>query len=335
MAKGLRLSAVVTLMAFVAASSSAGSSATQVPPPLYAIELPSLLLEGGPSYSNGTVAFLSDQTLVVGICFRASCNLHTFDLSGGSPRQIGQVNGIDRYHAMLRSSDGGLLLTGVVRGRKRGAILLDEGLHTSRWIPKVPGSSAVGEKIAEGQGKLLTNTTNLAAYFDHGSVRIQSIDGKILGSFEVGERHVPSISFLGEDRILFSGTEIRNFHGKVLRKLRPPGRALGEKTKVSTDGSRLLYDSFTRRVGLAQTIKDDALLLPTMGMEADGWVPNGEVVRVTDTGTGKRCFEWYRKENLLSPFEDHADISPSGRLVAIMTRGKLAVFSLPDACTNK
>jgi len=104
---------------------------------------------------------------------------------------------------------------------------------------------------------------------------------------------------------------------------------------VSTDGSRLLYDSFTRRVGPAQAIKEDALVVPTIGMSADGYVPNGEVVRVTDTGSGKRCFEWYGKENLLSPFEDHADIDPSGRLVAIMTQGTLAVFKLPDACTSK
>jgi hypothetical protein len=330
MARLLRLLSILNLMAFLAASSAA-----QDPPPLYVIELSSLVPEGGLSFANGTVTFLSDHMLVVGICFRASCNLHAFDISGASPRQIGLVTGIDRYHVIFRSSDGGVLLAGVVRRRERGAILLDERLQTSRWIPKVPGSSAFGEKIAEGQGRLLGHTTNLAAYLDHGSVRIQSIDGKVLGSFELGETHVPTISFIGQDRILFGGMEIRDFNGKVLRKLKGPGRALGEKTKVSTDGSRLLHDSFTRRVGLAQTIRDDALLVPTMGMEADGWVPNGEAVRVTDTGSGKRCFEWYGKENLLSPFEDHADIDPSGRLVAIMTHATLAVFKLPDECTSK
>jgi hypothetical protein len=266
------------------------------------------------------------------MCNKAACNLATFDLSGGSPRQIGQVNGIDRYHAMFRSSDGGVLLGGVVRRREWGAVLLDQGLQTSRWIPKVPGSSAFGEKIAEGQGRLLTQTTNLAAHLDHGTVRIQTIDGKLLGSFEVGETHVPTINFIGQDRILFGGTEIRDFNGKVLRKLKKPDRALGEKTKVSTDGSRLLYDSFTRRVGLAQAIKEDALVVPTMGMSTDGYVPNGEVVRVIDTGSGKPCFEWYGKEKLLPPFADHADVDPSGQFVAIMTRKSLAIYRLPDAC---
>lgn len=302
MAKVGPLLVILTLMTFSAASLDA-----QEVPPLYVIELSSLVPEGGRSFANGTVTFLSDHTLVVGICFRASCNLDAFDISGGSPRQIGLVNGIDRYHAIFRSSDGGVLLAGVVRMRERGAILFDEGLHTSRWIPKVPGFSAFGEKIAEGEGRLLGHTTNLAAYLDHGTVRIQSIDGKLLGSFEVGERSVSAISFLGQDRILVGGPEIRDFNGKVLRKLKKPVRALGERTKVSTDGSRLLYDSFTRRLGLAQTIKDDALLIPSMGMEADGWVPNGEVVRVTDTGSGKRCFEWYGKRTCCR----HSRITPT------------------------
>lgn len=87
-------------------------------------------------------------------------------------------------------------------------------------------------------------------------------------------------------------------------------------------------------MGLAQTIKEDALVVPTLGMSADGNVPNGEDVRVVDTVTGKRCFEWYGTENLLPPFEDHADIDASGRLVAIVTRSTLAIFKLPGGMSN-
>jgi len=333
MAKVGFLLAILTLTTFLTASSAA-----QEAPPLFVIELSSLVPEGGASYANGTVTFLGDHTLAAGICFRTSCNLQTFDISGGSPRRIGEVNGIDRYHALFRSSDGGVLLGGVVRRREWGALLLDQSLQTSRWIPKVPGFSAFGQKIAEGQGRLLTHTTDLAAYLDHGILRIQSIDGKLVGSFEVGEKSRPAINFLGQDRILFEesgGTEIRDFNGKVLLKVQKPDRALGEWTKQSEDGSRLLYDSFTRRVGPTQTIREDDLAVATHGLSTDGDVPNGEDVRVIDTGSGKACFEWYGKENLLPPFLDHADINPSGRLVAIMTQGSLAVFKLPDACTSK
>jgi hypothetical protein len=273
------------------------------------------------------------------MCF-AACNLQTFDVSGGSPRQIGQMNDADNYRGISRSGDGGVLLGGVVRRRVRGAVLLDQGLQSSRWIPKVPGYSALGEKIAEGQGRLLAHTSNVAAYWDHGTVRIQSIDGKLLGSFVVdSEKSSPAISFLGQDRVLFEegvgGLEIRDFSGKVLRKLKKPNRALGEKTKQSEDGSRLLYDSFTRRVGPTQTIKEDALAVATHGLSTDGDVPNGEVVRVIDTGSGRSCFEWYGKEKLLPAFGDHADVDPSGRLVAIMTQGTLTIFRLPDACRTK
>jgi len=319
----------------------AASSAAQEPSPLYVIDLSSLVPEGAGSLANGTVAFLTDHTLAVGMCFATICNLQTFDWAKGKPRQIGQMNHADHYGGISRSGDGGVLLGGVVRRRERGAVLLDQGLQTSRWIPKVPGYSALGEKIAEGQGRMLAHTTSLAAYVDHGSLRIQSFEGKLLGSFEVDpsvEHSTAPISFLGEDRILFKGggrLEIRDFNGKVLRKLKKPDRALGEKIKQSEDGSRLLYDSFTRRVGPAQTIKEDALVVVTHGLSTDGDVPNGEVVRVIDTGSGKPCFEWYGKEKLLEAYGDHADLDPSGGLVAIMTQGSLAIFKLPDACVAK
>ena len=330
------LRGVLPLMALLAISSVAQEAS-----PLYVIDLSSLLPDKAASHANGTVTFLTDHALVVGMCFKATCDLQTFEMSGGSPRRIGQVNGIDRYHAIFRSADGGVLLGGVTRRGEKGAVLLDQGLRTSRWVPKVPGVSVLGEKIAEGQGRLLAHTTNLAAYLDHGSLRIQSSNGKLVGSFEVdpsGEKSGPTISFLGQDKIIFEergGAEIRDFNGKVLRKLKKPDRALGERTKQSEDGSRLLYDSFTRRVEPAQAMMENALVVPTMGMSTDGDVPNGEVVRVIDTGNGKPCFEWYGKEKLLPPFVDHADIDPTGRLVAIMTQGTLAVFRLPEACTRK
>jgi hypothetical protein len=306
--------------------------------PLYAVDLSSLVPEGGDSSANGTVTFISDRTLAVGMCFKGMCNLQTFDISGTRARQIGGVKGIDHYRAIFRSGDGSVLLGGVSKRGEKGAVLLDQSLQTSLWIPKMPGVSVSGEKIAEGQGRLLAQTSNLAAYWNHETVRIHRIDGKLLGSFEVGGKTSPAITFLGQDRILFQGgggLEIRNFNGKVLRKLEKPERALGERKRQSEDGSRLLYDSFTRRVGPAQTIKEDAGALASTGLSTDGDVPNGEVVRVIDTESGKPCFEWYGKEKLLPPFGDHADVDPSGRLVAVMTQRDLAIFRLPDTCATK
>lgn len=292
--------------------------------------------EGAVSNANGMVTFLSDHTIAVGMCSKTVCNLATFDVKDGKTHQTDELSGVERFHAIIRVGDSRMLLGGVSRGGQRGAILLDEGLHTSRWIPTVPGTSLTGEEIPAGQGRLLSHTGNLAAYFDQGIVRIYGSGGTLLGSFTVrSSRTTPAITFLGKNRILLKGTrgaEVRDFNGTVLRKLKKPGKALGEGTRQSEDGFRLLYDSFIRRVGAIQTAVEKALVIPTMGMSEDSEVPNGELVRVIDTESGNRCFEWYGKEKLLPPFLAHADIDPSGRLVAILTKDTITVFKLADTC---
>jgi hypothetical protein len=304
--------------------------------PLYVIDLSPFVPQGATPEVNGTVAFLTDRVLAVGMCFRAVCSLETFTLENGKALQLGQMNRTVHYHAILRSRDGGVLLGGVRIGKKKGAVLFDRNLDTSRWIPAVARVSVLGERIPEGPGRLLAHTANLAAYLDQETVRIQNIDGELLGSFEVGKSS-PTISFLGKDRILFEGSgrpEIREFNGTVLRTLKRPDRALGERIRQSEDGSRLLYDSFTRHVGPTRAIMEDAVVIPSAGMSTDGFVPNGEMVRVIDTRSGTRCFEWYGKEKLLPPFVAHADIDPCGRLVAILEQGTLTIFGLPDTCIS-
>jgi len=325
----------IFILTVVFAASVAAQEAPQRP--LYVIDLSPLVPQGATPNVNGTIAFLTDRILAVGMCFKAACNLETFELENGNALQIGQVNRTVHYHAILRSGDGGVLLGGVRKGKEKGAILFDPELQTSRWIPTVAGASALGERIPGGPGRLLAHTASLAAYLDQETVRIQSIDGGLLGYFDVGKSS-PTISFLGEDRILFEESgrpEIRDFNGTVLRTLKKPDKALGERIRQSEDGSRLLYDSFTRHVGPTRAIIEDALVLRSAGMSTDGFVPNGEMVRVIDTRSGIQCFEWYGKEKLLPPFVDHADIDPSGRLVAIMAQDTLTIFSLPDTCSSK
>jgi hypothetical protein len=248
------------------------SVAQQAPKPLYVVDISSLVPQGGgggtvtvfsdhnvssplpqgsTAGANGTVTFLADHVLAVGMCFKSTCNVQTIDVADAEPRVLGNAQGIERYRAILRTDDG-VLLSGVRRGRESGAILLSRDLQMPRWIPAIPGALASGER-----------------------------------------------------------------------------------TKQSLDATRVLHETFTRRVGAAQAFKEKALAVATMGMSTDGDVPNGEMIRVMDTRTGKRCFEWYGTEKLLPPFSDHADIDPSGRLVAIMTQGRLSIFALPDSCRAK
>jgi hypothetical protein len=67
---------------------------------------------------------------------------------------------------------------------------------------------------------------------------------------------------------------------------------------------------------------EDALVAPSAGLSTDGSVPNGEMVRVIDTGSGTQCFEWCEKEKLLPPFVDHVD------------RAHTALEALPGAQTE-
>jgi len=323
------------------ATASAALQAQEAPPlPLYTIDLSPLVSQEITTSLLGTVAFLTNQTLVVGMCGKGGCILTTFDLTEGKPRQIAQLNGVEYYCAIHRAGDGGVLLASVRRGKEKGAVHLSRDLLTSQWIPTAPGISAAGEKIPQGSGRLLAHSANAAAYLDQGTVRIQGIDGKLLGSFAVGspsEKFIPTALFLGEDRLWFQkdgSPKILDFNGKVLLKLDKPD-GWGNRMGKSDDGTRLMYDRFTRHVGLVQTIKEDALILPTMGMSTDGDVPNGEMVSVIDTVSGKRCFEWKGKEKLLSIGGYHADIDPSDRLVAIMTQGSLDIYKLPDVCSEK
>jgi hypothetical protein len=262
----------------------------------------------------------------------------TFRLEEKGLRQIGTLNGSVRFHGILKSGDGGVLLAGVQQGREKGAVLLNAELEMPRWIPQSPGFSVLGEKMPEGRGLLLANAKGLAAFLDQQTVRIERSDGQVLGSFQVPSakgRSSPTVIFLDEDRILFDpagNPEVRKFDGTILKVLKKPGSALGWRIRQSEDGNYVLYDSFVRSVGLWQGIAEKALVLPTMGMSADGQVPNGEVVRVIDTRSGNTCFDWREKENLLPPFVDHADIAPSGRMVAAVTQRTLNVFALTEGC---
>ena len=306
--------------------------------PLYRIDLSPLAPHWPSPYVQGAIVFLTDHTLAVAMCIQSACNLATFDLADGNPRQIGLMNDDTQYRAILRGRDGGVVLNGVRRGRQIEVLRLDPDLSTSQWNPRVPGLSPAGEKIPDEPGRLLDRSANAAAYVDEGTVRIWGFDGKLLGSFDAGSsgrKSIPLFHFLGQDRLLFQGggrLAVRDYHGKVLRTLGRQEHGRGVRIAPSADGSRLLFDSLTRNVGLAQSIKEKALVLPTMGMSTDGDVPNGETVRVIETRSGRLCFEWKGDATFLPRIGSHADIDPSGRFAAIVTQESLVIYRLPEAC---
>ena len=326
-------------LALALACTVASAEARQgVPQPLHTLDISSL---GPPGILifDGTVAFLNDRTLAVGVCYKSACNVATFRLEQEGLRQIGKLTGTDRFHAIFRSADGEVFLAGIKRRGDRGAILLNPELQMPRWVTSTSRISIFGERVPEGRGLLLAQTGDLAAFLDKEIIRIQRSDGEVLGSFHVPKRRSsPTIRFLDRDRILLDqgdDTQVREFNGAILRTLMKPKHALGEQVRQSANGNYLLYDSFVHRVSLGEAIFEKMRAVLTMGMAGDGDTPDREVVRVINTRTGGECFEWTKSADQFTPFVDHADIAPSGHLVAIITQSALKIFALPDQCGAK
>ena len=99
---------------------SLAAAAQEIPQPLHTIDLSSLTPPGSASNVDATVTFVTDHILAVGMCYRSTCNLQTFDLSDGHPHQIGQINGIDHFRAIFRGGDGRVLVAGVKSGGEKG-----------------------------------------------------------------------------------------------------------------------------------------------------------------------------------------------------------------------
>ena len=151
------------------------------------------------------------------------------------------------------------------------------------------------------------------------------------GSVAITPEVVPTLRFIGLDRLWSeSGSDVKivDFNGKLIQPLDKPD-GWGLRIGQSSDGSRILYDRHTRHIPLAQKIKEEEIA--KMGDAADE-APNGEMVRVIETKSGKKCFEWSSQKDLLVIAQYHADIDPSGRLVAIMTPTTLSIYRLPELC---
>lgn len=276
------------------------------------------------------------------------------------------------YSSLFRTSDGHLILDNAPTGTERGALILDDQLHPQLLIAQAAGIrqqhiSTTGEtfvkqdrndwvaykmerprqRILSGTGTILSISDDAVAYFDDGTVHVEGMDGTSLGSFaspppktlnfgsySITPKSIPTLRFLGRNRLWYengSDERILDFNGKPIQTLeRPDG--WGFRIGQSSDGSRILYDRYTRHIPLAQKIEEEAIAAATMGMGVGDEEPNGEMVLVIDTRSGKPCFEWNSNTNLLVAGQLHADIDPSGKLIAIMTPTALSIYSLPEVC---
>jgi hypothetical protein len=104
-----------------------------------------------------------------------------------------------------------------------------------------------------------------------------------------------------------------------------------EGGRLSTDGSRRLFDFNERKVPIFQRLLEILHTIMTLGMSGPE-DSNREVVQVIDTVTRKSCFEWRRSFPMGLNRGRFAAISPSGELVAIRVDNKLSIYRLPAVC---
>ena len=358
---GLKVKAVLRISILInVVAASVVLSAQIARSPVYTVDLSSLVPMDKKVFLVGSLAFLTDDTLAVSICSNVGCNLETIDFQGEKPRVIARSEEFENYRALFRAPDGGVILGRIRTSEHEGAVLLDSNLKFEQLISSarllVSDISVTGETFVKQQkgnwaafkmnqppvllrhgiGRVLCVSDDAVVYLNDGIVHVEGLDGKSLGTFEsrLKSSEFLRIHLLGHDRLWFesgSRVEILDFDGKLLYKLRSE-YGWGFREGQTADGSRLLYDRYTRHASIAQHVKEDTIAIATLGMGVANEDDNGEMVRVIDTANGKQCFEWDSKTGILPAGDYHADINPSGQLVAIVTQANLRVYRLPEDC---
>jgi hypothetical protein len=190
--------------------------------------------------------------------------------------------------------------------------------------------------VRSGTGEVLSVSDDFVVFRGDRDVWIERIEGGAEGSFQVPPRSTcyGKVTILGKNRLLMTGCnhdQVIDFHGKELTQL-PRRDGWGFRYGQALDGSRVLFDIYTRRISLLQRAYEflESLVSLGMGPMIDS---NGETIRVVDTTRGGICFELDSPDRLFGrPGEYHADISPSGRYVAVVTPSALSVYRLPSSC---
>jgi hypothetical protein len=184
---------------------------------------------------------------------------------------------------------------------------------------------------------LLAISDEALAYRTEGAIRIESIDGRQLGSLaeRPGTHDFRSAQFAGPGRLYLSyynNERIVDFNGKEIVRIQHQD-GWGFRNGWSADGERILFDRYTRSVPLSERFIE--WLFDAFGTVISEEA-NGETVRVMETMTGRVCFNLENRGKLLGKAgQYHADLSPSGRLVAVATQVELNIYELPERCEAK
>jgi hypothetical protein len=297
-----------------------------------------------------TVAFSSETSIAVGQC-RPECSLSLVGWEGGALHPFAQTLRFDTGVSIHAAAEGRILAS----ESWLATVLYSADLSTTRDLPKhLSHVSRSGKTVAEwadgswklyrltdrleplreGTGELRSVSDEVAVIQEGKVMRVETLDGKRLGSFSLRDEAWGShAALLGNTKLYLDDcrrVRVADFKGKTQLEMHPRG-GCDQGNRSSTDGRRMLFDFTSHKVSGLEKVLESLRAIVTFGMAGAEDV-NREEVRVFDTVTGKSCFDWHRSFPMTYRRVSSAAISPSGGFVAIAAGNTLSVYRFPEIC---
>jgi hypothetical protein len=305
--------------------------------------------------SNASPVFLTDSLLSLTVHISERSKILLLSLSNGKLQLLAQTELPYSDEKAFSVSNNRLLIAGV-----RKKYLFSAALRQQWEMPmtglchQFPGTAMIGEaglgeksrvfaltapptSLPHDRGQLLAVSSDVLVYGTSEAIRVEKPNGDEKGVIPIANRkHLSnSVEVAGPGRLYLAfprEERVVDFSGRTIARIHPPA-GWGFRHGWSTDGSRLLFDHFLANTSLADRALD--FVAETLGLTLPK-ESKGEVVRVVDVSTGTVYFDLERANMLLGePGSYHADISPSGDLVAVSTTNQVTIYRLSTSRSDK
>ena len=343
---------------FIVISLSAFAADLPQPQPVATLTLAARSTPDQGESTWATVTFLSETSVAVALCRQncidQGCSLFLIGWEGRTLRLLAQTHLFDSGAFIHPASDGQILA-----GWWQPSVLYSADLSTRRDLPqhlshispsgRTVSESARGswklyrltdrlEPLREGTGELQSISDQVVVIRERKAMRVESIDGKPLGSFSLrDEAWGDHAALLGNSKLYLDDcrrtVKVVDFYGRTQLAMHPRG-GCDQGSRSSTDGKRLLFDVTSHKASGLVGVLEGFRTITSFGMVGAEDV-NREDVRVFDTVTGASCFDWHRTFPSTYSRVRSAAISPSGKLVAIAAGDTLSIYRLPEVCGRK
>ena len=303
--------------------------------------------------------FLTDSKVAVSACKNGDCALVLVNWDGVTLHPYAQTHQVSGHLSLVLTEGGSLL---VLADGTHHSSLYSPDLSTKSEAGELQKASPTGNTVAEynwhehkwnlyhlktsahpklelirqATEELKALTDEVAVFLaEDDTVRIETLQGEVLSSFKYRMWCNAEIGIEGADGLSIHACRsyrLVDFTGKELLKVRVP-RGNYTSADWSADRKRVLLDVLHR----THTTGSGWLgLLDAAGSLWADQAPTDERVRVVDPVSGKACFDLRRSfpEGSESGMQN-ATLSPSGKFVALVDKGTLAVYPMPAGCERR